>query len=403
MMPTFKYRARNQIGQEVEGRLVAGNEGLAVEQLRGQGLLILAIKAATGAKRDDGARGLPGFGPRSRHVELVLRQIALMRRSGLGLLAALRHAAKVTRSRSLGRILTGVAAEVEEGTSFAESLGRHPCFPPMVVALVRAGETSGTLERALERGASLMEKRRRLRGSILHALFYPAIVVTATVVVAGYLVFNVIPELEKFLLGFDRRLPPITQTLLAVTHWLGRNAVPLGVVLLTVVVSVAILDRWPPGRRRIDSLLYRLPGLRTFRRSAGTAVFSRALAILLDSGIDLLAALGLTRSLLPRPLAKEDVDRMIIEVSSGEPLAAAIERARTFSPLLPSMVSVGEETGNLDHVLDEVADHEETRIADWIARANAMIEPVLTIVIGTIVGFVYIAFFTSLFAIAGAG
>ncbi|MEZ6194823.1 MAG: type II secretion system F family protein [Planctomycetota bacterium] len=402
-MPEFAYRARNAFGQDVKGRIEAASSSLAVERLKARELLVLSVAPGAATVVAPAARGAMPFGPRSRSVELALRQIALMRRSGLTLLAAVRGAARVSRSRALRRILEGVAAEVEEGAGFAGSLARHACFPPLVVALARAGETSGTLERALERGAEHLEKRRRLRASILQALFYPAIVVSATVFVTGYLAFEVIPELETFLLGFDRRLPPMTQVLLDVTHWLDAHLAPLAIGVGAGLLAVAILDRWPPTRRLFDAVLYRVPALGGLRRSAGTAVFSRALSVLLDSGIDILASLRLCRDLMPRPLARDDIDRMTGEVAAGEPLARAMGESRSFTPLLASLVEVGEETGNLDHVLDEAAQHEETRVAEWIARANALIEPVMTVAVGAVVGFVYIAFFTSLFAIAGAG
>lgn len=404
-MPAFAYAARDPSGAERRGVLVAEDRSALVERLRRQGWLVLEIEPSEGT---DGSapEGRPDFSlrrPTQADVEHALRQLALMLDSGLTLLDALRQAARHARRRPLRRALERTARRIEQGSSFHEALaGEGRAFPPLVLELVRAGEQSGMLEEALRRAAGHLEKARRLRGQLAHALFYPSIVVALTTLVAGFMVTYVVPKLEGFLVASGKRLPAITQALLDVSHVFVAWGPTLAILLASTMIALLVLDRTPAGRRAIDRALYALPVLGAVRRLASTALFARSLGVLLQNGIPLVHALETVRRVAPRPVLADSVAAALREVEQGRALHEGLEGAHALTPVVVRMVSIGEQSGSLDRVLLDAAGFHEAELERWIRRATVLVEPVLTITVGVIVGFVYIAFFIALFSLAGA-
>lgn len=407
-MPAFAFRARDRSGRDLAGTEVASSLAASAESLRSRGLFVLELRPqgeSAGQHATAWRRPLAPLlrGPRGLDVEQALRQLALMERAGLPLLQSLRTAARNAARRSMGRVLDRLAERVEAGGTLAEALREHPrLFPPVVVEVLHAGEQSGGLEAALERATEHLQRTRELRSLLLQALFYPAIVITLAAAVAGYMVFAVVPVLEGFLRASSRKLPWITRALVDTSVFARTHVLEL-LALLALGGGLALaLDRYPPARRWIDRASYRLPLLGPLRRLSSTARFSRSLQVLIGNGINLVRALELCRAIAGRPEAADAIERARGRVLAGEPLAESLAGPRAFSPLLARLVDVGERSGTLEQVLSEVAAHQEGELRAWIKRASTLIEPVLTLVVGAIVGFVYIAFFLAMFAAAGA-
>jgi type IV pilus assembly protein PilC len=325
-----------------------------------------------------------------------------MLRSGITLLGALMMVAEQSSRATMGRIWSDVAARIQEGASLADAMSHHSRFSSMVVQLVRVGEQTGHLEPVLTRAADALEGRRRMRFSVLTALAYPAIVLLSAVGVTAFMVFNVIPKLEKFLSAIGRKLPAMTQLLLDISRTVDACLVPVLAGALVLAVAVVALYLWPPGRLRIDRWLLRVPLLGTLVRLAGTVSFASGLAVLLQSGITLLEGLRTAerlqrnRQLAARVAAARDV------IMHGGTLAVPLSAPRGFMPMLSRMVTVGESAGTLDEVLLEVAKFYESQLQSAIRSLSVIIEPLIIVVVGGIVGFVYISFFMALFAAGGA-
>jgi len=406
-MPAFLFEARDPSGQEQRGTLDAANAGQLATTLRARGWLVLDVKPGPDSKdaaagdRTSPAQSL-SLPPSRIDVETGLKQIALMLDSGLTLLGALRSSAEHARRASWRRIMQDVTARIERGTSFADSVAVHPRqFPPLVQELIRSGEHSGTLDQSLRRAASHLEMRRELRNAVGQALLYPVIVITLTVLVAGVMVLNVIPKLESFLLSSSNELPAITQALLDASHWFRDWGPYLAVFLPATIIAIIMLDRYLPTRRVLDAIVFRIPIVGTVRRLSSTALFARSMSVLLGAGITLVHSLGIVARILPRPTTFDAIERARERVLQGSPLASGLVGSPAFAPILTKMVGIGEETGNLDRVLDDAASYHELELQAWIKRASFIIEPVITLVVGGIVGFVYIAFFVALFSLAG--
>jgi type II secretory pathway component PulF len=408
-MPEFSYSARDANGQPQNGVQAADSPGQLTAQLRGRGWVVLDIAPAAGSSLSVGAmlsRGHPRYWlPPSRlDVELGLHQLATMLRSGLTLLSSLRTAADQARRPAMANVWKQVARQVEEGSTLAEALGSHRrLFPPMVVQLVNVGEQSGSLDVVMNRAATHLERSRTLRGALLTSLMYPAFVLLAAVGVSTFMVVSLIPKLQKFLVGRGRRLPPMSQMLLDASAWINGHGTVILLVLLGVLVGCVVLWRWPRSRGGIDRCLLRLPILGNLFRLAGTATVARGLSILLDSGIALLGALQVVQALLGNRAMQQRVGAARASVMEGGTLADGLLQGGEFSPMLGRMTAVGEATGTLGSVLNEVAEFHESQLAAVVRRFSALIEPVTIVIVGGIVGFVYIAFFMALFSVAGGG
>jgi type IV pilus assembly protein PilC len=232
---------------------------------------------------------------------------------------------------------------------------------------------------------------------------YPLVVLLAAVGVAAFMVIQVIPVMQKFLAGRGRRLPALTQTLINVSEWTQKWLPWLAVGLLGGVVLLAALYRYPPTRLVMDAFLLRIPLFGKAFRIAGTALFARGLSLLLENGVTLLDALKTTAGLMSNKALGRRVEQAREAVLAGAPLSKRLAHPGEFMPMLPRMTAVGEETGTLGRVLDETARFHESQLAAWVRRMAALVEPMVVVVVGGVVGFVYIAFFVALFSLAGGG
>ena len=404
-MPVFTFVARTPAGQAREGTEEAASASALASSLRARGWLVLEVRAA-GASTPTGGwpvllNPLAWLPVRSLHVELSLQQIAIMLHSGLALLTALKTVATYAQRRTMREVWEEVMRTIQEGSSLAEALAKHRCFPHLVIQLVRVGEQTGTLEHVLAQAAEALERRRLLKTSLISALAYPAIVFFAAIGVAGFMIVYLIPKLQVFLSAIGRKLPWMTQRLLDISDWVQKYLTTVGIGALALTIAAVAVYLWPPGRLVIDRVLLRVPVIGPLLRLGATAQFAHALSVLLTSGITLVEGLRTVEDLLRNRYAASRVAEARTAVLRGGSLSGPLARPGTFMPMLSPMVAVGESAGTLDEVLLEVARFHENQLRAAIRRLSVIIEPVIVVVVGGIVGFVYISFFMALFAAAG--
>jgi type IV pilus assembly protein PilC len=405
-MPVYAWQARDTGGRTQRGTREARDEPTLVAELRALGMLPLRVEPRTDARAsvqdDAGPSWIEHLAPpRSSEVELGLQQIATMLRSGLPLLQTLEICADQCPRRSMARVWRGVAAEIRAGGGLSEAFARRRCIPPLVVTLTAVGERTGELDLVLTRSAALMQRRRELRASVVTALAYPALVVVLTIAVVVYLMVGLIPKLSTFLSGFGRRLPPITQLLVDVSNAVSAWFVPGMIALVGLVLALAVVWRWPPGRLALERLLLRLPVVGRILHLAATTAFARNLSLMLSSGVRLTDALQVVEPVIGNRWLGRKVAGVRREVVQGAGFAAPLAATRAFPPMLNQMAMVGEASGTLDDVLEHVAEHHDQRLQTLIRRLGAVIEPVLVVVLGGIVGFIYLAFFVAVYSIVG--
>jgi len=290
---------------------------------------------------------------------------------------------------------------VQDGSSLAEALGQHCCFNNLTVQLVRVGEQTGNLETVLVRASEAMERRRTLIQQVINALTYPGIVLVAAIGVTGFMLVGVIPKLKLFVSALGRKLPPSTQLLMDLSSWLQLHGLTLFVAFLSLPLFIYLLNSIPAARLWIDAVILRTPLFGKVIRVAGTALFARALALLLRSGVTVLDALRTMEQLGSNRFLNAIINNARERIFAGGALAPTLETSHGYMPMLSRMVAVGESSGTLDSVLDEIAKFYEQQLAVLIRQLSALVEPAIILFVGIIVGYVYISFFLALYSGAG--
>jgi len=374
-----------------------------MSQLRSEGLLVLDVH------EEAMARELPPFWHLSWlkpvtgfDIEMGLCQLASMLRSGVTLLKGLATVQDQAFSPRAKRTWMRVKEHVFQGGSFAEALGEQPKrFGEIVVRLAEVGEKSGELEHAVTRAADQMEARRNLRSAVVNALLYPVLAVLMATAVSVYLVVAVIPKIAEFLQAGGAELPSLTQSLMDFSAWVNANGLAILACIGGAVAAWCAVRMHEGGRELEDVLLLKIPITGRILRLSGTALLARSLQIMLESGVPLLDALATGTRLMSNRRFRRRTAAAHDGVLRGLPLSESLAPATEFMPMLARMAAVGEVSGSLPEAFGETARFHEMLLALAVKRFGMLIEPVMIVITGSIVGFVYIAFFMALFAIAG--
>lgn len=397
-MPAFSYVARDSRGAAQRGRLEAPDSTQAAATLRGRGLLVTEMTLDAAASEAGPRRSwLPVF---STDIEHGLRQIAVMYRAGLTVTDALDGLVESSSWR-VAPLWAGIGARVREGATLGEAMAKERRLPAMVVQLAVVGEQTGELDPVLERAADSLERSRLLRNAVMQALFYPAIVTLAAIGVAAALVLYLVPKLEGLLAGSGRQLPWSTQLLVDTSGWLQVNGIGVLIGLAGAAAGLMVFISWPPGRLLVDRLLLRTPIIGPTIRLGGTVLFARSMAALVASGVSMIESLTTVERLLANRAQQLNVGLVRARVSAGEPITPPLREGGTFTALLPQLVSTGERTGALDRLLIQAADFHEEQLERHIRWLGMLVEPVMIVVVGAMVGFVYFAFFQAVYGAIG--
>lgn len=406
-MNSFHYSARNNDGRILHGQQQANSVVALRSILQSRGLRLLSYKPIVANQTplewmNQYLNPLQWIPPRSIDVQVLLDQLAIMLQSGLTLLDALGTAGEQAAVYPMRRVCQQMSGAIQEGKTFAESMEQHTCFPAIVVQLVRVGEQTGNLDYVLNRASKQIAQRRQNITNLMTALAYPIFVALAAIAVAIYLVVFVIPQLEKFLSAMGRKLPQMTQNLVSLSKWVENNGTStlLGIALLST--AVVLFYNTSSGRFLIDRLCLRIPIVgRVFRLSA-TVTFASSLGVMVRSGITVLDALRTVEGLHMNRFLRSRVSLAREGILRGEGLASSLNGKYDYMPMLSSMVAVGERTGQLDEILEQVSHFHEQQLQSAIKRLSAMVEPAVIMIVGGIVGYVYISFFVALFSVGAS-
>ncbi|MEM6911483.1 MAG: type II secretion system F family protein [Verrucomicrobiota bacterium] len=397
-MSLFEYTAVNASGESVVGRLKAES----AEDLRWS---LLEKGLQPESVRETSAEEI-GFSPvnwlsvRPVHIELTLRQIAVMLRSGMTLLAAIETVIDQPPSRPTRRVYEKIRRSLENGEPLAEALTQHKCFPPGVVALIGMGEESGNLDGVMDRAAIAMETKRRNTNATLTALFYPSFTFLFAIGICVYMIVAVIPPMKRALEALGRPMPAMTQSLLDIGEFFEKWGVMMILIMVILIVVYILIWLWPPGRLALDRTALRLPLVGTIIRTGDTALFSRSMGTLLGSGIPLVENLRIIGTIHRNRYLTAVVESARRRILEGSSLAESLTRPHAYTPMMLKMIGVGEASGNLEETLDHVADFHDDQLQSLIKRLSALLEPAVILLVGLLVGYVYIAFFIGLYGAA---
>ncbi len=403
-MPEYRYIARDGAGRQQSGTVEAESREAAVLQLRAQRLLVLEIAEI---KRRDGARGfslnpLEYRAMRPVDVERDFHQLAVMLRSGLPILEALRIVAGHSRI-AVARVWNKIADRIQQGDSLTEAMMEHKVFDRLTLALIRVGEETGNLDFVLDHASKELERIRNFKRQVVSALAYPLFVMVFAIGVAIFMLTTVVPEIKKFLSVLGRELPPITQALIDTSDWFETHGPYILIGLAVFVATIYLLRQVTLTRYWLDWLILKLPLFGSIAQLAGTVAFTRGLGTLFKSGVRIVEALEITEALLSNTWLGRRVAEARQQVLHGESLSKPLGETFGFPPLLHKMLVVGENAGTLEDILEEMTQYFEDRMARLIRTMAAFMEPAVTLIVGGIVGFVYAAFLVAMFSAGGKG
>jgi type IV pilus assembly protein PilC len=399
---TFDYVTIDTDGKRSKGKVDASNEAAAAQMLKQQGVVPLSIsQTGTGLRSDIHIPGLTGR-TRLKDLAIFARQFATMTAAGMSLLRSLAVLEDQATRPGLKKALGEVRGDIEAGTSLSGALSRHRTFPTLMVAMIRAGETGGFLDSALERTAANLEKELVLRGKIKSALTYPVLVLLFSgVMIAGVLIF-IVPIFEKMFRQFGGALPLPTQVIVTASHtmaWSGPLVV--GVVVVVVVVTKRALRINPGLRLRFDRLKLRLPVFGPLLKKITVSRFARTLGTLLSVGVPVMQALEVVAATAGNAVVADATKDLQTAVREGRPMSTGLRKHAVFPQMVTQMVEVGEESGQISQMLDKVADFYDREVDSATEALTASIEPIMVVVMGAIVGGMVVCLYLPMFSIYG--
>lgn len=407
-MAIFKYQALDAHGKEVRAEIEALSSKEAISKIRNKGLFPTKVRskgaakkvragAAAGTKRRRGAGGKV----KTKYVVQFARQLSTLQDAGLAILRSLRILEQQQKAGRLKRIIGYVADDIEGGATLSEAMGKYPkCFSRLFVNMIAAGEVGGVLDIILLRLADFMEKAQRLTRKVKGAMVYPVGVLIAATGIVLFLMIKIIPTFSEVLLNMSEgqtTLPKLTQTLMDISNWLmGRKGLNVGIVILTPFVIMAILRlirQFRIGRLILDTIKLKMPIIGNLSYKVSVARWTRTLGTLISAGVPILEALNITRETAGNEVYASTLGKVHHAIRQGDTFANPLRQSKTVDPMVVNMIDVGEETGDMDNMLEKIAANFDEEADVLVSSLMSLLQPIMVIVLGLIVGTIVVAMF----------
>lgn len=392
-MAVFEYRGiQIETGKAVKGYRDADNAKALRALLRKEGVMLtLANEEGEQKKKSKREIDLWAFFRRisTADIAVMTRQLATLVRAGVPLVDSISALTEQVEKEQLVRVLSAVRETLNEGTSFAKSLGMHPkAFQPLYVNMVAAGEASGNLEAVLERLADFMEGQARLKGKVASALAYPVLMMLIGGLLVGFLMVAVVPKVTSIFENLGQTLPWNTRLLIFSSDMLADY---WWLLITLAVITTVVFQRWrsrPEGRLRWDTMQLGWPVFGRLNLLVAVSRFTRTLSTLLSSGVPLLKAMEIGRNVLGNAKLAGVVTEAIGSIREGESIAEPLKRSGAFPPMVIHMIAVGERTGQLEAMLENVSRAYESDVETRVTALTSLLEPVMILALGAVVGFI---------------
>lgn len=402
-MSTFAYKVRNMRGNVLTGIMDGKDRKTVIDKLRAQKLVILSVDEKKASAFAGMFNLMRGGGKRKRkvgikHIVTFSRQLSTLVNAGVPIVQGLVILNEQIENKAMGQVVCDVRTDVESGLSIAEALSRHPqAFTELYVSMVRSGEAGGVLDIILDRLSGYLETSQKLKGKVKGAMVYPAVVSFVAIGVTIFLLTVVIPAFKTAFASFGAQLPLPTQILISLSEF-ARAYFLVGVVGLTVVgILFTRFLKTEVGRKRFDIILLKLPMFGSLFRKVAVAKFTRTLGTLVKSGVPILEALDTTAKTAGNKIIEEAIMQARTSIKEGERISGPLKSSGVFPPMVIQMITVGEETGALDTMLTKIADFYDQEVDVAIGGLTSMIEPVIIVVMGVVIGAIVIAMFMPMF------
>jgi type IV pilus assembly protein PilC len=394
---TFQWEGMDKKGKKIKGQMLAGGEALVTAQLRRQGITVTKVRKQNALFA--GAQRIT-----EKDIALFTRQLATMMKAGVPLLQAFDIVAKGNANRSVQNLLAEVKADIEKGSSMYQAFSKQPkYFDSLFCNLVNAGEQAGILDDVLERLASYKEKIVKLKGKIKSAMFYPAAVLVVAFVVTAVIMIFVIPAFKELFSSFGADLPAPTLLIMAISDFFVKWWWAIFGILIGG--TVAFFKAWQRSKRMqafMDRLILRLPIFGVVIEKATIARWTRTLSTMFAAGVPLVEALDSVAGASGNYVYAEATYRIKGDVATGTALTMAMQSTGKFPNMVMQMTAIGEESGSLDSMLSKVADFYEQEVDDAVDALSSLIEPLIMVVLGVLIGGMVIAMYLPIFKMGQA-
>lgn len=402
-MAAFKYKARSRTsGKMTEGVIEVADQQAGIAALREKGLIVQSIvPARTGRGKLSGDRKKRGRNVGLEDLVIFSRQLAVIVNAGLPIIEGLNILGEQMENAAFRTVIQQIERDVEGGDTLSDAMAKHPrVFNALFVNLIRAGEASGMLDVILVQLAVYMEKAASLQRKVKGATIYPTIVITVAVIVVSILMTVVIPVFENIFANFNADLPAPTQILCNISRWIRHYWYLILGGLAGGGFAFFRYIRTPAGRKQFDATLLKMPIFGLLFRKVAVAKFSRTFGVLLRSGVNILVALEIVAKTAGNKIVEEAIDKVRLSIREGDTIAGPLRESGVFPPMVVRMVDVGERSGALDEMLTKIADFYEEQVDVAVDSLTQMLEPVMIVFLGVVVGGIVISMFMPLFNIA---
>lgn len=410
-MATFKYEALNSSGQEIKDEIEAPSKEEAVSRVRALGYFPtkvvekadrkkVAAKKGVGPKRRKAAGTGMGW-VATKQLCSFTRQLSTLQDAGLPILRSIRILEQQQKPGMLRSVLKQITEDVEGGATLSEAMSRHPkAFDRLYCNMVAAGEAGGVLDVILQRLADFLEKAQKLKRKIVGAMIYPVVVITIAGGIVTFIMVQVVPKFKEIFEDFGTKLPGVTEFLISLSTWFASGRPPgWMVVLLSPLVIYAVfklIRQAQAGRFVLDVIALKIPVVGQLVGKSSVARFTRTLGTLVAAGVPILEAIAITKATSGNEVYARMLQRVHDAIREGDSFANPLRASKTVDPIVVNMVDVGEETGELDKMLMKVADNYDDEVDTLVASLVSLLEPIMVVALGLIVGFIVVALFLPL-------
>jgi len=397
-MPTYKYEAMDTGGSEVKDSIEAATEEEAQQKIRQLGYFVTKLTEVSGAKKGKKKgkkkKGFSFGGVSSKALCTFTRQFSTLQDAGLPILRSLRILEQQMKGGVLKNAIGDVVEDVESGSSLSEAFGKHPrCFDRLYVNMVKAGEAGGALEVILQRLADFKEKAQTLQKRITGAMVYPAVVISVAVAILSFIMLYIIPKFEKIFRDFGMKLPDLTQFLMNTSQWFGKYWYILPLFPMGFYLTIKLLRMNKAAGYVLDRMMLYIPIIGTLIEKTTIARTMRTLGTLISSGVPILEALAIVRETCTNQVFERMYQRVYESIREGDTIVQPLRESKLVDDIVTNMIDVGEETGDLDSMLYKIADIYDEEVNIVVESLLSLLEPIMIVVLGGIVGTIVIALF----------
>lgn len=397
MANVFTWSGKTARGAVESGEITANSKEEVVAQLRRKNITATLVKPKEKKATFSGMSF--GGGVSDKDIVIFTRQFATMIDAGLPLVQALEILSMQVENKNLGKTISAIKADVEGGSTYADALRKHPrVFSELYANMVAAGEAGGILDTILNRLAAYIEKAMKLKKKVKGAMVYPIVVSTVAILVIAVIMIFVVPTFAKMFTSMGGTLPLPTLIVMKISHFIaGIGGLLVFIGIVAFVVGISQFRRTEKGKAITDRILLKLPIFGVLLKKVAVAKFTRTLGTLISSGVPILDGLDITAKTSGNKVVEYAITDVRTAVSEGKTLAEPLMKAKVFPPMVTHMIAVGESTGQLDAMMNKIADFYDDEVDNAVATLTSMMEPMLMVFLGGSVGFIVVAMYLPIF------